>query len=254
MAAQPLALQWLCIIRDHGTDLKVTQGERALASLLPTYGQGQHIFVSMHSLAAVTGWSRNTVKKHRDGLIAKGLLEDITGDPDRLLRTYRLTMPDYVTQGGSDIDLGMGQILTQGGSNIDPNIKSEIKPEINTTSSADDVSGAAGEPLDLDLLANILGVDSLRSNIVSLANSLADSYGAAVVLSVAEKCRASARNPAGLFVSSAKDMCEQHVANVQKASEPTWVDEYHAQQDAKKAEHERRMAEARTKSRHRRAA
>ena len=49
MTEQPLSLQWLCFIRDHGLDLKVTQGERALASLLPTYGQGKKIYVTMKS-------------------------------------------------------------------------------------------------------------------------------------------------------------------------------------------------------------
>lgn len=132
MSEQPLALAWLCFIRDHGLDLKVTLGERALASLLPTYGQGKDIYVSMHTLAKMTGWSRNTVKKHRDGLIARGLLEDITGDPDKQSRTYRLTMPGYVSQTGSDIDPGAGQNLTQGdqnltqgGSESDHNIKLE---------------------------------------------------------------------------------------------------------------------------------
>jgi hypothetical protein len=110
MSEQPLALQWLCFIRDHGVDLKVTLGERALASLLPTYGQGKNIYVTMKSLARVTGWSRNTVTKHRDGLIAKGLLEDITGDPDKQVRTYRLTVPGYVE--GAQILSTPAQILS----------------------------------------------------------------------------------------------------------------------------------------------
>lgn len=133
MSDQPLSLQWLCFIRDHGLDLKVTLGERALASLLPTYGQGKNIFVSMHKLAEKTGWSRNTVKKHRNGLIAKGLLEDITGDPDKQSRTYRLTMPGYVGQNLTPL----GQNLTPPGSKSDHNIKPEIEKEtkhnINTT-------------------------------------------------------------------------------------------------------------------------
>jgi hypothetical protein len=115
----PLALEWFCFIRDHGLDLKVTQGERALASLLPTYGQGKNIFVSMVTLSKITGWSRTTVRKHRDGLIVKGLLEDITGDPDRQLRTYRLTMPGYVSEPptvegseGTLLSAEPGQILT----------------------------------------------------------------------------------------------------------------------------------------------
>jgi hypothetical protein len=69
MAEQPLSLQWLCFIRDHGKDLKATLGERGLASLLVTYGQGKNIYVTMKSLARVTGWSRTTVIKHRDGLL-----------------------------------------------------------------------------------------------------------------------------------------------------------------------------------------
>ena len=93
----PLALEWLCFLRDHGHDLKVTLGERALASLLPTYGQGKNIYVSMVTRSKKTGWSRTTVRKHRDGLIAKGLLEDITWNPDKQERTYRLTMPGYVS-------------------------------------------------------------------------------------------------------------------------------------------------------------
>jgi hypothetical protein len=130
MADQPLSLQWLCFLRDHGHDLKVTVGERALASLLPTYGAGQTIFVSMHTLSKLTGMSRNTVKKARDGLVLKGLLEDITGDPDKALRTYRLIVPGYISHGGSEFDPGVGQNLTQvgqnltqGGSEFDPNIK-----------------------------------------------------------------------------------------------------------------------------------
>ncbi len=118
MADQPLALQWLCFIRDHGTDLKVTLGERALASLLPTYGQGKNIFVSMVTLSKTTGWSRNTVKKHRDGLIAKGLLEDITGDPDKQLRTYRLTTPVYVCHEPGQNLTTPGQILTTPDQNL----------------------------------------------------------------------------------------------------------------------------------------
>jgi len=133
MSEQPLSLQWLCFIRDHGQDLKVTLGERALASILPTYGQGKNIFVSMHTLAKVTGWSRNTVKKHRDGLIVKGLIEDITGDPDKQSRTYRLTMPGYVGQTLTPLGQNLtplGQILTPPGSDSDPNIKPEIERDI----------------------------------------------------------------------------------------------------------------------------
>lgn len=141
MPEQPLALQWLCFIRDHGVDLKVTLGERALASLLPTYGQGKKIFVSMVTLAKVTGWSRNTVKKHRDGLIAKGLLEDITGDPDKQSRTYRLKTPGYVLEPGQilttpgQILTTPGQILTTPWSNIDHNIKLEIEIENQSSTS-----------------------------------------------------------------------------------------------------------------------
>jgi hypothetical protein len=128
MATQPLALEWLVFIRDHGTDLKVTLGERALASLLPTYGQGKNIFVTMSGLARVTGWSRMTVIKHRNGLIAKGLLEDITGDPDRQTRVYRLTVPDYLPQGVQDMDKGV-QNLDTTCTESEHNIKLRIKPE-----------------------------------------------------------------------------------------------------------------------------
>jgi hypothetical protein len=141
MTSQPLALQWLVFIRDHGLDLKVTLGERALASLLPTYGQGKNITVRMKSLARVTGWSRTTVLKHRDGLIAKGLLEDITGDPDKQERTYRLTMPGYFSEGVQNLDTGV-QNLDRGCSdsahNIKTEIKTEIKKNINITADAVD--------------------------------------------------------------------------------------------------------------------
>ena len=150
MAEQPLALQWLCFIRDHGVDLKVTLGERALASLLPTYGQGKNIYVTMKTLARVTGWSRNTVTKHRDGLIAKGLLEDITGDPDKQTRTYRLVMPGYVE--GAQILSTPVQILStpaqilgtscsESGHNIKPEIEKEIKQHITITPAAPDDDG-----------------------------------------------------------------------------------------------------------------
>jgi hypothetical protein len=125
----PLALEWLCFLRDHGQDLKLTLGERALASLLPTYGEGKNIFVSTAKLAKITGWSETTVRKHRNGLIARGLLEDVTGDPDRQLRTYRLIMPGYVeppqnlTPSPADIEGVPPQILTPSPSESDPNIK-----------------------------------------------------------------------------------------------------------------------------------
>ena len=128
MAEQPLALEWLVFIRDHGTDLKVTLGERALASLLPTYGQGKNIFVTMSGLARVTGWSRMTVIKHRNGLIAKGLLEDITGDPSRQTRIYRLTVPDYLPQSIQNMDKGVQNLYTtctESEHNIKPIIKQE---------------------------------------------------------------------------------------------------------------------------------
>lgn len=255
MATQPMSLEWLCYIRDHGKELDVTLGERALASLLPTYGQGKNITVTMKGLADVTGWSRTTVIKHRDGLLAKGLLEDITGNPENQKRVYKLNTPGVqnIDEGVQNLNTPV-QILDTTCTEVGHNIKSEIKLEINTTSRADDVSGAAGESLDLDLLAKTLGVDSLRANIISLANSLATSHGSAVVLSVAEKCRVSARsNPAGLFVTSAKDMCAQHIEAQVKAeareSAITWYDEYHDKKAAKKARNAELIAAARAKPR-----
>jgi hypothetical protein len=125
----PLALEWLCFLRDRGQDLKVTLGERALASLLPTYGQGKDIYVSTAKLAKITGWSENTVRKHRNGLIAKGLLEDITGDPDKQLRTYRLTMPGYfeppqiLRPSPANVEGVPPQNLTPSPAESEPNIK-----------------------------------------------------------------------------------------------------------------------------------
>jgi hypothetical protein len=188
----PLALEWLVFIRDHGLDLKVTLGERALASLLPTYGQGTNIYVSTAKLAKITGWSENTVRKHRNGLIAKELLEDITGDPDRQLRTYRLAMPGYVeppqnlTPSPSVVEGVPPQNLTPSPSESEPYIKlvDQEKRSSSTSSGPDDddhesgpsadsqgqsqkqaPSGPDGEPGDLELddsdkeyLAGLLGL------------------------------------------------------------------------------------------------
>jgi hypothetical protein len=147
MADQPLALQWLCFIRDHGLDLKVTQGERALASLLPTYGQGRNIFVSTAKLTKITGWSENTVRKARNGLIAKGLLEDITGDPDRQLRTYRLTMPGYVS--GDAPEGRVYDSATPSEFDPSPSISEGVPPQNLTPSPSE--SDPYIKPLDQDL-------------------------------------------------------------------------------------------------------
>lgn len=148
---QPLSLQWLVYIRDHGLDLDVTLGERALASILPTYGKGERIFVSMHTLARATGWSRNTVKKHRDGLIKKGLLKDIEPDEKKQSRTYRLAIPSeggqILTQGDQILTQG-GQELTQGGSESDHNINGldQDSDQAATSPDRDDAAPSGEEP------------------------------------------------------------------------------------------------------------
>ena len=100
MAEQPLSLQWLCFIRDHGVDLRVSKEARVLASLLPTYGEGKNIYVSMVKLTKKSGMKRETVRNARRELEDKGLLEDITGDPGKQSRTYRLAVPSYVVPEG----------------------------------------------------------------------------------------------------------------------------------------------------------
>jgi hypothetical protein len=92
----PLALQWAVFIREHGTDLKLSKEARVLGLALITYGEGKRIFASMVTLAEKTGMKRETVRKARRELQDKGLLEDITGDPSKQERTYRLTTPGYV--------------------------------------------------------------------------------------------------------------------------------------------------------------
>jgi len=162
MTEQPLSLTWLCFIRDHGVDLKVSKEARVLASVLPTYGQGKKIFVSMVSLSKVTGMKRETVRNARQELEDKFLLEDITGKPkdEQQERTYRLTMPGYVvpesatpkvvlerTTPGPLEDHPLVPERTTPGPLEDHNIKSEIKPEINTyinitgEAGSDDVGG-----------------------------------------------------------------------------------------------------------------
>lgn len=95
----PLALEWAVFVRDYGVDLKLSKEARVLGLALMTYGQGRNIFASMVTLSKVTGMKRDTVIKARRELQDKGLLEDITGDPDKQGRTYRLAMPDYVKEG-----------------------------------------------------------------------------------------------------------------------------------------------------------
>lgn len=196
MADQPLSLAWLCFLRDHGADLKVTTPERALASALVTYGEGKNIFASMVTLAKVTGMKRDTVIKARRGLQDKGLIEDITGDPDRQSRTYRLTMPGYVSperdtpQGVQEMDTPIQEMGTPCPPNGTPpvqemgttssfRIKPEIKQHINITadavddgceedsstakSTADDGAGLDhsvdwDDPDDGEALAEMLGV------------------------------------------------------------------------------------------------
>ena len=86
----PLALEWLVFLRDHGQDLKLTKEARVLASVLPTYGEGKKIFATMVTLSKVTGMKRETVRNARRELQDKGLLEDITGDPDKQERIERI--------------------------------------------------------------------------------------------------------------------------------------------------------------------
>lgn len=97
----PLALQWLVFIRDHGVDLKISKEARVLASVLPTYGQGKNIFVTMKGLSKILPMKRDTIIAARQELEDKGLLEDITGKPksEKQERTYRLTLPGYVEEG-----------------------------------------------------------------------------------------------------------------------------------------------------------
>ena len=94
----PLALEWLVFLRNCGADLKLSKEARVLSAVLPTYGEGKKIFATMVTLAKVTGMKRETVRNARRELQDKGLLEDITGDPAKQERTYRLSMPGYVSE------------------------------------------------------------------------------------------------------------------------------------------------------------
>jgi hypothetical protein len=157
----PLALQWLVHIRDHE---KLTTPELALAAVLVTYGEGKNIFASMVTLAEKTGMSRPTVIKARNGLLEKKLLADITGDPDKQSRTYRLNVPvkDAYTceapQGVKELDTQVSKSFTPPVKELDTPVKeidttssSRIKQENQARTSSpagpvsDDASGALGE-------------------------------------------------------------------------------------------------------------
>ena len=96
MPEQPLALKWLCYIRDNKIRLSNAAGN--LARLLPTYGQGKNIYVSLTTLKDVSGMSWEGLLGARDQLLELGLIEDITkdepGKKPKQRRTYRLTIPE----------------------------------------------------------------------------------------------------------------------------------------------------------------
>jgi hypothetical protein len=216
---------------------------------------GGSIFPGNALIAKETGYGQSTVDEWAPKLVKAGWLELIRsgrGGNSTKASEYHLSIPGQTpaTRVSKAVQTPDDGISNPGSRLVQtPGAREQqsIEQPIEQTNS-DDASGAAGESLvDLDLLAKILSVDSLRANIISLANSLATEYGAAVVLSVAEKCRDKGSNPAGLFVSSAKEMCVQSMVQIEKVSEPTQADRYADKQQAKKDRHEAKMAEARAR-------
>ena len=230
MANQPLSLAWACFIREHGQDLKISKEARVLALALLTYGAGQRIFASMVTLSGVTGMKRDTVRKARRELQDKGLLEDITGDPAKQERTYRLTVPGYVvperTTPGPLEDHPVVPERTTPGPREDHNIK-PLDLDLDQAADHNITNPDAGlsptqpqsqNPAQGEWLAGHLGVSpgEIGRNALQLADDLAGEFGQGAVAAAAQRSRQRGERPVGYFFSSARVICEQIIAGEER--------------------------------------
>jgi hypothetical protein len=120
--AGPLALTWLRAMRD----IPLTVYERALGSILCTYGRGENITVSMETMVRLTGMARNTIRDALKGMRRKGVLVQLREGRGRgNTGLYRLAIPRTVKGSsgepltavkGSAGDEQKGHLLTAKGS------------------------------------------------------------------------------------------------------------------------------------------
>jgi hypothetical protein len=105
----PLALEWLRAMRD----IPLTAYERALGSILCTYGRGEDIHITIETMMRQTGFIKRTVSTALKGMLRKGILVQLREGRGRgNTNKYRLAIPstkrgtsgDPFTENGSSGD------------------------------------------------------------------------------------------------------------------------------------------------------
>jgi hypothetical protein len=86
----PLALEWLRAMRD----IPLTAYERALGSILCTYGRGEDIHITIETMMRQTGFIKRTVSTALKGMLRKGVLVQLREGRGRgNTNKYRLAIP-----------------------------------------------------------------------------------------------------------------------------------------------------------------